>query len=114
MLEENDDRPTVFSASVGNLPPGKAVLLTITYVTELEFEDGKLMYLIWFYLLYSNLFSSSSSSSRYVLPTQPYAPNGRQPTPKFTRPFVKDLTERIPYGLQVDINVCLLLVVVFF
>lgn len=44
MLEERDDRPTVFAASIGNLPPGKAVLLTITYVTELDFDDGKLVY----------------------------------------------------------------------
>lgn len=43
LLEEKSDQPTVFSASIGNLPPGKAVLLTITYVTELEFDDGKLM-----------------------------------------------------------------------
>ena len=42
LLEEKDDQPFVFSASVGNLPPGKAVLLTISYVTELDFEDGKL------------------------------------------------------------------------
>ena len=42
LLEEKDNQPSVFSASVGNLPAGKAVLLTITYVTELDFEDGKL------------------------------------------------------------------------
>ncbi len=55
-------KPNVFSASIGNLPPRKAVLVTITYVTELAFEEnGKL---------------------RFLLPTQPYAPNGRDPTPK--------------------------------
>lgn len=43
LLEEKSDQPTVFSASIGNLPPGKAVLLTITYVTELDFDAGKLM-----------------------------------------------------------------------
>ena len=26
--------------SVGNLPPSKKVTITITYVTELEFNDG--------------------------------------------------------------------------
>lgn len=43
----------------------------------------------------------------YVLPTQPYAPNGRGDTAKFTVPAVKDFTEQIPYGLQVNVEVCL-------
>lgn len=42
----------------------------------------------------------------YVLPTQPYAPNGRGDTAKFTVPAVKDFTEQIPYGLQVNVEVC--------
>lgn len=43
--------------------------MTITYVIELEFDEGKL---------------------RFVLPTQPYAPNGRD-VPKFTQPKVQSL-----------------------
>ena len=31
----DEERPDVFQASVGNLPPGKEVLLKVTYVTEL-------------------------------------------------------------------------------
>ena len=32
----DEERPDVFQASVGNLPPGKEVLLKVTYVTELD------------------------------------------------------------------------------
>lgn len=73
----------MFSASVGNLPAGKAVLLTIVYVTELDFEEGKL---------------------KYVLPTQPYAPNGREPTPKFTNPKSQEYVKDVPYGLKVEVK----------
>lgn len=83
LLEEKDNEPTVFTASVGNLPPQKAVLLTITYVTELDFDDGKL---------------------KYVLPTQPYAPNGRDPTPKFTNPISQEYVKDVPYGLKVEVK----------
>ena len=31
----DEERPDVFQASIGNLPPGKEVLVKITYVTEL-------------------------------------------------------------------------------
>ena len=118
LLEEKDDTPTVFSASIGNLPPGKAVLLTITYVVELDFDDGKLMYVVCLLcrapsalaLCYLSYFIVGRCTCKwktfsYRLPTQPYAPNGRDPSPKFTKPSAKDFTEEIPYGLQVIINV---------
>ena len=31
----DEERPDVFQASIGNLPPGKEVLVKLTYVTEL-------------------------------------------------------------------------------
>jgi hypothetical protein len=34
-------KSNVFTVSVGNLPPGKEVLVCIQYVIELEFENGK-------------------------------------------------------------------------
>ena len=34
----DEERPDVFQASVGNLPPGKEVLLKLTYVSELTVE----------------------------------------------------------------------------
>jgi hypothetical protein len=40
-MEEKEDEPNVFTVNVGNLPPGKTVDIAITYVTELQFEDGQ-------------------------------------------------------------------------
>jgi hypothetical protein len=55
MLEQNEVTKN-FTASIGNLPPGKEVSIVIVYVTELEFdESGKL---------------------KLVLPATPYPPDG--------------------------------------
>lgn len=32
--------PNIFKMNVGNLPPGKEVNISITYVAELEFVEG--------------------------------------------------------------------------
>lgn len=40
------DDPNIFKVSVGNLPPGKEVKITITYVAELEFVEGVVRNLI--------------------------------------------------------------------
>ncbi|MBA2355964.1 MAG: VWA domain-containing protein [Acidobacteria bacterium] len=42
LLDEH--RPDVFQASIGNLPPGKAVLVRLTYVTELLADDGRVRF----------------------------------------------------------------------
>src|SRR5262249_4791275 len=42
----DEERPDVFQASVGNLPPGKEVLLKLTYVTELSIEGGTIRFMI--------------------------------------------------------------------
>jgi hypothetical protein len=42
----DEERPDVFQASVGNLPPGKEVLLKITYVTELDVDSGALRFVM--------------------------------------------------------------------
>ena len=36
----------MFQASVGNLPPGKEVLLKITYVSELDVQNGALRFVV--------------------------------------------------------------------
>lgn len=41
MMEEKEEEPNVFTVNVGNLPPGKEADIAITYVTELQFEDGQ-------------------------------------------------------------------------
>jgi Ca-activated chloride channel homolog len=42
----DEERPDVFQASVGNLPPGKEVLLKIRYVTELTTDASGLRFAI--------------------------------------------------------------------
>ena len=42
----DEERPDVFQASVGNLPPGKEVLLRLTYVTELAVAGNGLRFTI--------------------------------------------------------------------
>jgi len=42
----DEERPDVFQASVGNLPPGAAVELAIVYVVELGVEQGALRFVI--------------------------------------------------------------------
>ena len=42
----DEERPDVFQASVGNLPPGKEVLLKLTYVTELSVSGSGLRFSI--------------------------------------------------------------------
>ena len=42
----DEERPDVFQASVGNLPPGKEVLLRLTYVTELMVDGNGLRFSI--------------------------------------------------------------------
>jgi Ca-activated chloride channel homolog len=42
----DEERPDVFQASVGNLPPGKEVLLKITYVTEVDVDSGSLRFVV--------------------------------------------------------------------
>jgi Ca-activated chloride channel family protein len=42
----DEERPDVFQASVGNLPPGKEALLKIIYVSELLVQDGELRFVV--------------------------------------------------------------------
>jgi len=47
ILEEDKDKPNVFSVSVGNLPPQKEVLVSITYVTDIgTLPEGHVVFLI--------------------------------------------------------------------
>lgn len=36
-----EEKQNVFKTSIGNLPPGKEVIVVITYVTELHFDQDK-------------------------------------------------------------------------
>ena len=41
----DEERPDVFQASIGNLPPGKEVTVKLTYVSELAVDEGRLRFL---------------------------------------------------------------------
>ncbi|XP_059150077.1 protein mono-ADP-ribosyltransferase PARP4-like isoform X1 [Physella acuta] len=40
LMDQDEETPDVFTVSVGNLPAGACVLIKITYVAELQVEDG--------------------------------------------------------------------------
>jgi hypothetical protein len=75
-------KTNLFTANVGNLPPGKEVLIFISYITDLDFENGQV---------------------KLVLPNLAYAPDGNL-TPKFempsnvSGPYSKD----VGFGLKID------------
>lgn len=77
-------KTNVFSASIGNLPPGKEVLVGITYVVDLEFDDGKL---------------------KFVIPSLPFAPDGKK-SPRFEIPANKQgkYSKDVGYGLRIDVS----------
>jgi uncharacterized protein YegL len=81
LLEEK--KPNLFEASVGNLPPKKEVLISITYVTELFFDENKL---------------------RFVLPTTSYPPNGVGTFQKFAPSSLETYNKEVPYGLKIEVN----------
>jgi hypothetical protein len=87
----DEERPDVFVASVGNLPPGREVLLKLTYVTELAVDDG---------------------SVRFVIPTTVsprYAPG--EDTVGIGRPDSETLNppawESVPYGLELAVHLAM-------
>eukprot|EP01118_Nematostelium_gracile_P006839 TRINITY_DN2208_c0_g1_i1.p1 TRINITY_DN2208_c0_g1~~TRINITY_DN2208_c0_g1_i1.p1 ORF type:complete len:913 (-),score=285.21 TRINITY_DN2208_c0_g1_i1:11-2749(-) len=82
LLEQKKEN--LFTASVGNLPPDKEVLICIGYVTELKFDDGKL---------------------NFVIPSLPYAPDGKT-TPKFSRPTLEksEFADQVGYGLKINVK----------
>ncbi|MGB6995691.1 MAG: VIT domain-containing protein, partial [Thermoanaerobaculia bacterium] len=84
----DQERPDVFTASIGNVPPGKEVLIKITYVAELQPEGEDL---------------------RFVLPTTVsprYAPAedrvGVSPTP--AEAVNPEIAWKVPYGLELTVE----------
>lgn len=84
LLEQSSEES--FTASIGNLPPGKEVIVWLTYVMELEFNDA--------------------GQLRIVLPEQKFAPDGVN-TPTFPKPSTADAADneqRVPAGLTMDVQ----------
>lgn len=84
----DEERPDVFRASVGNLPPGSEVLLKLTYVTELTVEGNGLRFAI-----------PTTVSPRYA-PPEDHTGVG-QPDARTLNPPV---AWRVPYGLDLSIR----------
>lgn len=84
----DEERPDVFQASVGNLPPGSEVLLKLTYVTELTVEGNGLRFAI-----------PTTVSPRYA-PPEDHTGVGR-PDARTLNPPV---AWRVPYGLDLSIR----------
>lgn len=80
-LLEKKEHSNTFSANIGNLPPGKEILVGLAYITELAFDEGKL---------------------KLVLPVNPHSGTGTN----FSLPQIKDtpLSKTVPYGLKLNIS----------
>src|SRR6185503_10186070 len=87
LLEE--ERPDVFQASVGNLPPGKEVLLRLTYVTELSIAGSAVRFAI-----------PTTVSPRYA-PAGDHGGVGRPDSETLNPP----VAWRVPYGLDLTVRV---------
>jgi uncharacterized protein YegL len=84
LLEQKEENK--FVANIGNLPPGKEVLVSVVYVLELEFNDeGQL---------------------RLELLEQGYSPDGENSLtfPDPTSSDALQLSNRVPNGLTIDIE----------
>ena len=84
----DEERPDVFQASVGNLPPGKEVLLKLTYVTELTVEGDSLRFVI-----------PTTVSPRYA-PAQDHKGVGRPDSETLNPP----VTWQVPSGLDLRVQ----------
>ena len=87
----DEERPDIFQASVGNLPPGKEVLLRLTYVTELAVEGTGLRFAI-----------PTTVSPRYA-PAQDQAGIGRPDSEALNPP----VAWRVPYGLDLSVRLAM-------
>jgi Ca-activated chloride channel family protein len=84
----DEERPDVFQASVGNLPPGKEVLLKLTYVTELAVHGAGLRFTI-----------PTTVSPRYA-PASDQRGVGRPDSVTLNPP----VAWQVPYGLNLNVR----------
>lgn len=87
----DEERPDVFQASVGNLPPGKEVLVRLTYVMELSVDGGRARFTI-----------PTTVSPRYA-PAQDQTGVG-QPDAQTLNPPV---AWSVPYGLELSMRIAM-------
>jgi Ca-activated chloride channel family protein len=84
----DQERPDVFTASIGNIPPGQEVSVRITYVSELEAEGEDLRFTL-----------PTTVSPRYA-PAEDRVGVGRPPAEALNPP----VEWQVPYGLDVSVN----------
>jgi Ca-activated chloride channel family protein len=84
----DQERPDVFTASIGNLPPGQEVLVKITYVAELAREGDDLRF-----------FLPTTVSPRYA-PAEDQKGVGRTPAEALNPPRAFS----VPYGLELEVE----------
>ena len=87
----DEERPDVFQASVGNLPPAKEALLKLTYVTELTVADGGLRFTV-----------PTTVSPRFA-PTEDQVGVGRPDSQTLNPP--RDW--HVPYGLNLTVRLAM-------
>ena len=87
----DEERPDVFQASVGNLPPGKEVLLKLTYVSELSIADGSIRFVV-----------PTTVSPRYA-PVEDRSGVGRPDSEALNPP----VSWTVPYGLNLTARLAL-------
>jgi hypothetical protein len=87
----DQERPDVFTASIGNVPPGKEVLVRITYVAELSLEADVLRFAI-----------PTTVSPRYA-PADDQKGVGRTPAEALNPPR----EWRVPYGLDLTVRIAM-------
>ncbi len=87
----DEERPDVFQASVGNLPPGKEVLLKLTYVTELTVAGSGLRFSI-----------PTTVSPRYA-PAEDQRGVGRPDAETLNPPVAWS----VPYGLNLSVRLAM-------
>jgi Vault protein inter-alpha-trypsin domain/von Willebrand factor type A domain len=84
----DQERPDVFTASIGNVPPGEEALVRITYVSELSREGDELRFAL-----------PTTVSPRYA-PAQDQRGVGRTPAEALNPPVAWS----VPYGLELEIE----------
>jgi hypothetical protein len=84
----DEERPDVFQASIGNLLPGKEVIVTLTYVVELAVSDGRVRFVV-----------PTTVSPRYA-PDEDKKGAGRPDAEALNPP----VAFTVPYGLNLSVR----------
>ena len=84
----DQERPDVFTASIGNVPPGREVVVKVTYVSELQAEGDEVRFVL-----------PTTVSPRYA-PSEDHTGVGRSPADAVNPPVAL----HVPYGLSLSVD----------